>query len=470
MQYLAAIYNDETGLIDATPEQRGALMEAYNGFGEAARAAGVLLGGEGLQPTSTATTIRVRDGERLLTDGPFAETKEQLGGFYLLECKDLDEAIEWASKIPGAQTGSIEVRPVMDYEAMQRRQRGGAAAARLSAPRAVRGRPPVPARVGAGGRHPDPRPRRLRPRRGGGPGGVRRRARALARARRARQPGRLDRDHRAQQGDRPDPPRAPRSRTSARRAGGELRALRRRRGRGAEPMSAIPDDRLRLIFTCCHPALAPEARVALTLRTLGGLTTPRDRARVPRRRGDDGAADRARQAQDPRRAASPTRCRATHDAARSGSASVLAALYLVFNEGYAATRPTRWCAATCARRRSGSRGVLAALMPDEPEALGLLALMLLQDSRRDARVDDDGRARAARGPGPHAAGTADEIDEGARAGRARAGAPAVGPYLLQAAIAAEHARAIWPRTPTGRGSSALYEPAGRGRALTRWSS
>ena len=106
MQYLAAIYNDETGLIDATPEERGALMEAYNGFGEEARAAGVMLGGEGLQPTSTATTIRVRDGERLLTDGPFAETKEQLGGFYLLECKDLDEAIEWASKIPGRCTAA----------------------------------------------------------------------------------------------------------------------------------------------------------------------------------------------------------------------------------------------------------------------------------------------------------------------------------------------------------------------------
>jgi len=95
-------------------------MEAYGAFGEAAKEAGVLLGGEGLQPTSTATTVRVRDGEALTTDGPFAETREQLGGYYLLDCKDLDDAISWAAKIPGAQNGSVEVRPVMDYEAMGR--------------------------------------------------------------------------------------------------------------------------------------------------------------------------------------------------------------------------------------------------------------------------------------------------------------------------------------------------------------
>ena len=76
----------------------------------------MLLGGEGLQPSSAATTVRVRDGERVLTDGPFAETKEQLGGFYLLDCDNLDEAIDWAAKIPGAGHGSVEVRPVMNYE------------------------------------------------------------------------------------------------------------------------------------------------------------------------------------------------------------------------------------------------------------------------------------------------------------------------------------------------------------------
>ena len=120
MRYLLTIYDEETTWNDVTPEQSAQVMEAYGAFGEAAKEAGVLLGGEGLQPTSTATTVRVRDGEALTTDGPFAETREQLGGYYLLDCKDLDDAISWAAKIPGAQNGSVEVRPVMDYEAMGR--------------------------------------------------------------------------------------------------------------------------------------------------------------------------------------------------------------------------------------------------------------------------------------------------------------------------------------------------------------
>jgi hypothetical protein len=72
--------------------------------------------GEALLPTSAATTVRVRDGETLTTDGPFAETKEQLGGFYLLDCPDLDDAIKWAARIPGARTGSVEIRPVMEFD------------------------------------------------------------------------------------------------------------------------------------------------------------------------------------------------------------------------------------------------------------------------------------------------------------------------------------------------------------------
>src|SRR3982750_4682343 len=120
MKFMALIYNDESLYADASPQDAAAVFAAHGEFGQAATEAGVFNGvGDGLQPTATATTVRVRDGERLLTDGPYAETKEQLGGFYLLECKDLDEAIEWASKIPGAETGSVEVRPVMDYTAMQ---------------------------------------------------------------------------------------------------------------------------------------------------------------------------------------------------------------------------------------------------------------------------------------------------------------------------------------------------------------
>jgi hypothetical protein len=117
------IYNTEQDPSTVSPAELEAVMGAYNRFTEAVRAAGVMVAGEALQPTPTATTVRVRNGQRLTTDGPFAETKEALGGFYLLDCKDLDEAIEWAGKIPGAETGSIEVRPLVEFS-MEEQQVG----------------------------------------------------------------------------------------------------------------------------------------------------------------------------------------------------------------------------------------------------------------------------------------------------------------------------------------------------------
>ena len=117
MHYLLMIYSAESGSADATPEAGARMMAAYDAFTNEVKEAGAFVAGDGLQPTSTATTVRVRDGETLLTDGPFAETREQLGGYYLLECGDLDEAVRWAAKVPGAHYGCIEVRPVMDYEA-----------------------------------------------------------------------------------------------------------------------------------------------------------------------------------------------------------------------------------------------------------------------------------------------------------------------------------------------------------------
>jgi hypothetical protein len=117
MKYLLTIYGDESRWANASPEDVQQVMAAYGAFGEAAQQAGVLVGGEGLQPSSTATTVRVRDNETLTTDGPFAETREQLGGYYLLDCRDLDDAIGWAARIPDANGGAIEVRPVMDYDA-----------------------------------------------------------------------------------------------------------------------------------------------------------------------------------------------------------------------------------------------------------------------------------------------------------------------------------------------------------------
>ena len=113
MRYLLLIYNTEP--TEAVPEELMADEQAgYNAFTAAIRETGQFEAGEALQPTSTATTVRVENGRTITTDGPFAETKEQLGGFYLVECRDIDEAIELAARIPGATHGSIEIRPIYD--------------------------------------------------------------------------------------------------------------------------------------------------------------------------------------------------------------------------------------------------------------------------------------------------------------------------------------------------------------------
>src|SRR4051794_30922860 len=114
MRYVLLICGDESGFAAVSPAEAEASMAEYAKFGEEMGARGVLQGGERLHPTTDATTVQVRDGKVLTSDGPFAETKEQMGGFYLVDCKDLDEAIEVASKIPGAATGSIEVRPIWE--------------------------------------------------------------------------------------------------------------------------------------------------------------------------------------------------------------------------------------------------------------------------------------------------------------------------------------------------------------------
>jgi hypothetical protein len=113
MQYMLLIYGDESGWDGATEEQRQAMLAEYGALSKDLRDTGRYVGGDQLASTSTATTVRVRDGEALVTDGPFAETKETLGGYYLVECESLDEAIEIAGRIPSARYGSIEVRPVM---------------------------------------------------------------------------------------------------------------------------------------------------------------------------------------------------------------------------------------------------------------------------------------------------------------------------------------------------------------------
>jgi hypothetical protein len=118
MKVLLTLYGEERGPQDFTSEESGAEMAAWQAFDEAAREAGVLIACEGLAESHTATTIRVETGRRHVTDGPFMETKEQLGGFIFLEVRDLDEAMAWAERTPWNNDGCFtEIRPIMDYEA-----------------------------------------------------------------------------------------------------------------------------------------------------------------------------------------------------------------------------------------------------------------------------------------------------------------------------------------------------------------
>ena len=112
MKYMLLMYTNEAESSKLAPEELKVIQQAWFTYMSEAKAAGVLLANDGLQPTTTATTVRVRNGKSLITDGPFAETHEQFGGYSVLECADLDEAIRWAEKIPTAKYGSIEIRPL----------------------------------------------------------------------------------------------------------------------------------------------------------------------------------------------------------------------------------------------------------------------------------------------------------------------------------------------------------------------
>ena len=276
MKYMLMLVGDESGMADGARRGHG---RSDAGLGR-------------LQPGARrGRRVRVRRGpaaehhghdaahpgrrDASLTDGPFAETKEQLGGFYVIDCKDLDEAIDWAAKLPARSGGIVEIRPVMDYDDV-----GGA-----SRPR------------GAEGGLVDGRASRGHAARSPAACSARESGRAVATLIRILGDFDLAEDavqeafvvalERWPRDGLPDNPGAWIVRTARNRAIDRLRRERRyadklreleqsdaRRARGARSTRSLPDDRLRLFFTCCHPALAPETRVALTLRTLGGLSTP----------------------------------------------------------------------------------------------------------------------------------------------------------------------------------------------------
>jgi hypothetical protein len=112
MQYLLMIYNNEAGFQAASKDQVTQMSAAYMAYADAMKQAGVIRGGERLRPTAEATTVRVKNGKTEVLDGPYADTKEQLGGFFMIDVPDLDAALSWAAKCPGAATGTMEVRPV----------------------------------------------------------------------------------------------------------------------------------------------------------------------------------------------------------------------------------------------------------------------------------------------------------------------------------------------------------------------
>jgi hypothetical protein len=118
MKFMLLLWGDEGQWEGMSDADAAAEMARWDDYSKQLTAAGALVSGEGLQPSATSRTLRITDGERVVTDGPFAETKEQLGGFYVIECASFDDALEWASKLPSAERGSTEIRPVMDYEAM----------------------------------------------------------------------------------------------------------------------------------------------------------------------------------------------------------------------------------------------------------------------------------------------------------------------------------------------------------------
>ena len=377
---------------------------------------GVLLGGERLRLTSDATTVRVRNGETLTTDGPFAETKEQLAGYFLVDCKDLDDGhrrriadprcagrIDRSEADLGDVTADVEAAVAEAFHAEWGRV--VATLVRLTGDWDLAEECAQDAFATALERWPrDGIPRR--PARG---------------SRRWRATG---------------PSTAPGGRAWASPRRGRSRSWLQ----GCDDTATaeeVPDDRLGLMFTCCHPALSFEAQVALTLRTLAGMTTPEiaHAFLVP----EATMAQRlVRAKRKIRNAGIPFAVPPPHQLVER-TAAVLAVLYLLFNEGYSASSGTDLVRRSLTAEAIRLGRVLCTLMPDEPEALGLVALMLFHDARSAARLDGNGDLVVLTEQ-DRTLWDAAAIEEGRVRldAAARLGRP--GPFQVQAAIAACHVR------------------------------
>ena len=383
----------------------------------------------GLEPVDSATVVRSNAGETSMTDGPYAESKEQMGGFWVIEVADLDcrpgvgrqgrRGVRTPHRAPPDPRLSERDDVSEDLPAIFRREVGRCTATLIRVLGDVDLAEDAVAEAFAIV------------------------AAALAGDGRATEPGRLDHDHRPQPGDRPpaarvDPHRAPPRRPPTPRDPDMEPDDRAELGDLDAFVDVVPDDQLRLMFLCCHPALAPDAQVALTLRLLGGLETPEiARAflvpeatmaqrivRAKRKLRDNHAPYRI-----PRAAELPDRLH-----------GVLVAVYLVFTEGHRATSGDELVRTDLSAEAIRLGRVLVELMPDEPEAVGLLALMLLTDARRPARLDADGSlVRLADQDRSRWDRTL--IAEGHELVRACLRRNQPGPFQIQAAIAAVHADA-----------------------------